>query len=77
MLLKSSRLAVLESGVLFLIKEQVLYEQQQYVLALPENFQDDETAYLQSFSFSLFASETAFRVINFIGDFCVCPVCVS
>lgn len=54
MLLKSDRLAALESGVLLFIKGQVLYEQQQYVLALPENFQGGETACLQSSSVSLF-----------------------
>lgn len=66
MLLESDRLSALESGVLF-IKEQVLYEQQQYVPVLPENFQGDESAYLQSFSFSVFAIETVFRLVNFIG----------
>lgn len=77
MLQKSGRLEALEFGVLLFVKEQVQYEQQQYVLALPENFQGDETAYLQSFSFSLFAIEAAFRAVNFIGDFCVCTECLS
>lgn len=44
---------------------------------LSENFQGDETAHLQSFSFSLFAIDTVFRVVSFTGDFCVCTECIS
>lgn len=55
MLLKSDRLAALESGVLLFIKGQVPYEQRQHVLAVPENFQGREAAYLQPSSVSLLA----------------------